>query len=46
MIPEHPTPAQAEALDNLFHNCDLIGRTPLPCEITWTLQQIDGCGDG
>lgn len=40
MIPENPTPAQAEALDDLFHNCDLIGRTPLPCEIDWVLERL------
>ena len=38
MIPDTLTPAQAEALDDLFHQCDLINARPLPCEIDWALR--------
>ncbi len=31
------TPAEEEALEDLFHNCDLISTRPLPCEIEWAL---------
>lgn len=31
------SPAEAKALDDLEHDCDLIGRRPLPCEIEWAL---------
>ena len=31
------SPAELEALDDLEHNCDLIGVRPLPCEIEWAL---------
>lgn len=40
MIPDNLSPAEAEALDDLFHNADLIGRQPLPCEIDWALARV------
>ncbi|WP_256364136.1 hypothetical protein [Brevundimonas sp. LM2] len=42
MIPDNLTPAQAEAIDDLLHNLDLIGARPLQCEIDWTLAQCRG----
>lgn len=39
MIPDHLTPAQEAALDDLFHQCDLINASPLPCEIEWALNR-------
>ena len=47
MIPDKLNPAQAEALDDLFHQCDLINARPLPCEIDWALARAHhpmGCG--
>lgn len=38
MIPDNLTPAQAEAIDDLLHNLDLIGARPLQCEIDWVLR--------
>lgn len=38
MIPTRLSGAQAEAVEDCFHNSDLIGRTPLPCEIEWALR--------
>ncbi|WP_295706091.1 hypothetical protein [uncultured Brevundimonas sp.] len=40
MIPDALTRAQAEALEELFHQCDLIATRPLPCEIEWTLNRV------
>ncbi len=37
MIPLHLTPAQAEAIEDLLHNLDLIGAQPLQCEIDHAL---------
>lgn len=34
------SPAEAKALDDLEHDCDLIGRRPLPCEIEWALTRL------
>ena len=39
MIPDALTPAQTEALEELFHQCDLIATRPLPCEIAWALDR-------
>lgn len=39
MIPADLTPEQAEAIDELFHQCDLIATRPLPCEIEWALRK-------
>lgn len=39
MIPDALTPAQEEALEELFHQCDLINARPLPCEIEWALNR-------
>lgn len=36
------SPAEAEALDELFHQLDLIGARPLPCEIAWALERARG----
>lgn len=33
------TPAQLEALDDLYHQCDLISTRPLRSEIAWTLDR-------
>ena len=35
------TPAQREAVEDCFHQSDLIGRLPMPCEIEWALQRLD-----
>ncbi len=32
------TPDQREAVEECFHQSDLIGRLPLPCEIEWAIQ--------
>lgn len=32
--------AQFEALDDLYHNADLIGRLPMPCEISRALGMV------
>lgn len=32
--------AAREALDDLWHNCDLIACRPLPCEVVWTLERV------
>ena len=40
MIPDALTPAQEEALAELFHQCDLIATRPLPCEIEWVLHRV------
>lgn len=40
MIPDALTPAQEEALEELFHQCDLIATRPLPCEIAWALERV------
>lgn len=37
MIPDNLTPEQEAALDELFHQCDLISVRPLPREIDWVL---------
>lgn len=37
MIPDKLTPEQEAALEELFHQCDLIATWPLPCEIEWAL---------
>ncbi len=42
MIPDNLTPAQADALERLFDESDLIGRTPMACEIEWALQRAEG----
>lgn len=34
------TLAEREALEELEHNCDLIGTRPLPCEIEWALAGV------
>lgn len=34
------TPAEIEALDDLEHECDLIGVTPRPHEIEWALSRV------
>ena len=34
------TEAERDALDDLWHNCDLIHTRPLPCEIEWTLERV------
>lgn len=34
------SPAQVEALDDLYHNADLIGRLPMPCEIARALEMV------
>lgn len=34
------TPDQREAVEECFHQSDLIGRLPLPCEIEWALQNV------
>lgn len=39
VIPDNLTPEQAEAIDELFHQCDLIATRPLPCEIAWALRK-------
>lgn len=39
MIPKRLTRAQAEAVEDCFHNSDLIGRAPLACEIEWALKR-------
>lgn len=41
MIPdlENLTPAQREAVEDCFHQSDLIGRLPLPCEIEWAINR-------
>jgi|GEM_PF-2123720 len=39
MIPKRLTRAQKEAVEDCFHNSDLIGRMPLACEIEWALQR-------
>ena len=31
--------AETDALEDLEHNCDLIGARPLPCEIEWALSR-------
>lgn len=36
---ENLTPAQREAVEDCFHQSDLIGRLPLPCEIEWALNK-------
>lgn len=41
MIPDNLTPAQADALERLFDESDLIGRTPMACEIEWALSRSD-----
>ena len=33
------TPAEAQAIDDLEHDCDLIGRRPLACEIERVLSR-------
>lgn len=40
MIPDKLTPEQEAALEELFHQCDLINARPLPCEIDWALQNV------
>lgn len=40
MIPDVLTAAQEEALEELFHQCDLIATRPLPCEIAWALERV------
>lgn len=40
MIPRRLTHAQAEAVEDCFHNSDLIGHTPLPREIEWALKRV------
>ncbi|WP_292229480.1 hypothetical protein [Brevundimonas sp.] len=40
MIPDKLTPAQEAALDELFHQCDLINARPLPCEIDWAPKNV------
>ncbi|WP_374390176.1 hypothetical protein [Brevundimonas sp.] len=42
MIPDKLTPEQEAALEELFHQCDLISARPLPCEIEWVLQKNGG----
>lgn len=42
MIPDNLTPAQAEALERLFDDSDLIGRLPMACEIEWALARLEG----
>lgn len=37
MIPDNLSPAQAAAIDDLLHNLDLIGASPLQCEIDHVL---------
>lgn len=39
MIPDQLTRAQEQALDDLFHQCDLISTRPQPSEIEWVLQR-------
>lgn len=39
-------PAYAEALDDLEHNCDLLGVRPLPCEIAWAFARVRDSQDG
>ncbi|UQV19067.1 hypothetical protein MU852_04170 [Brevundimonas albigilva] len=36
--------AEREALDDLCHNLDLIGRTPLRCEVDWALARVREAG--
>lgn len=38
MIPDKLTPEQEAALDELYHQCDLISTRPLPCEIHWAIE--------
>lgn len=40
MIPDKLTPEQEAALEELFHQCDLISARPLPCEIEWALRNV------
>jgi hypothetical protein len=40
MIPDKLTPEQEAALEELFHQCDLISVRPLPCEIDWVLAAV------
>ncbi len=40
MIPDKLTPEQEAALEELFHQCDLINARPLPCEIEWALRKL------
>lgn len=34
------SPAEAAALEELEHNCDLICARPLPCEVEWALSRV------
>jgi hypothetical protein len=40
VIPDKLTPEQEAALEELFHQCDLINARPLPCEIEWALRKL------
>lgn len=42
MIPDNLSPAQAEAVDDLFHGYDLIGRQPHQSEIDDTVARFGG----
>lgn len=46
MIPDKLTPEQEAALEDLFHQCDLINARPLPCEIEWALSRSDQSANG
>lgn len=40
-VPARPlTPAEAQAIDDLEHECDLISTRPTPFEVAWTLARV------
>lgn len=41
VVPNRPlSPAEAQAIDDLEHECDLISTRPTPFEVAWVLSRV------